>query len=267
MKRAAWLMLCVTANSVLGYPLRQNPDLLKPIPRDLLGLFGEDVTSTTSVSLTSQTELVYSADSVSIGGTHKPIAEAELPATTTSTHLGKAIPSKMSTTIPHPSPALQALAPVVIAKETTLTDVVYSTQPVLVPQQAAITTATAITTAAATAGEYVAQGANDTPPAELTEWKVIGVAVISVTLVAIIILAVTFFDSWWGFLSAVFTTKRDGGNETLLPDPDQRDWEFKLANEDGHRYPTMESLDSIAREKNREADRRVICGSQMPSNQ
>ncbi|KAF8168228.1 hypothetical protein B0H34DRAFT_792859 [Crassisporium funariophilum] len=85
-----------------------------------------------------------------------------------------------------------------------------------------------------------------TPPSEITEWKVIGIAVISVTLIASIILAVTFFDSWWGFLrAAILGQRRHGGNEDLVPDWEKRSWELRVANEDGHRYPTLASLESI----------------------
>ncbi|KIM47461.1 hypothetical protein M413DRAFT_439121 [Hebeloma cylindrosporum] len=80
---------------------------------------------------------------------------------------------------------------------------------------------------------YVAD-APTTPPAELTEWKVIGIAVITITFIGTVILAFSFFDSWWGFVC------------------DKRSWEFRLASEDGHRYPTMSSLESIAKEKDKD---------------
>jgi hypothetical protein len=89
-----------------------------------------------------------------------------------------------------------------------------------------------------------------TPPAELTEWKVIGIGVITVTLIAILILSISFFDSWWGFLRAVTCGKKTGeneGEETMVPDGEKlrKSWEFKLASEDGHRYPTLSSMESI----------------------
>lgn len=40
--------------------------------------------------------------------------------------------------------------------------------------------------------------------------------------------------------------------EELIPDWEKRSWEFRLASEDGHRYPTMSSLESIAKEKDKE---------------
>lgn len=95
------------------------------------------------------------------------------------------------------------------------------------------------------------QEAPATPPGELTEWKVIGIAVTTITFFATIVLSVVFFDSWWGFLrAAICGAKRAReGEETLVPDWSQRSWEFKLASEDGHRYPTMASLESIVKEK------------------
>ena len=102
---------------------------------------------------------------------------------------------------------------------------------------------------------YVAD-APTTPPAELTEWKVIGIAVITITFIGTVILAFSFFDSWWGFVCDAFCGGRGRRNrrgmkhagEELIPDWEKRSWEFRLASEDGHRYPTMSSLESIAKE-------------------
>ncbi len=99
--------------------------------------------------------------------------------------------------------------------------------------------------------------APSTPPGELTEWKVIGIAVITITFIATVVLLVSFFDSWWGFVRAVVCGKSRKGNmstrglagETLVPDWEKRSWEFRLANEDGHRYPTMSSSGSVVKEK------------------
>jgi len=111
-------------------------------------------------------------------------------------------------------------------------------------QQTSKTTATSTSATLA----YIPE-APATPPAEATEWKVIGIAIISITFVATVILAVVFFDSWWGFLrDLIFGKKHDGGSENLVPDWEKRSWEHKLANEDGHRYPTLASLDSMAKE-------------------
>ena len=99
--------------------------------------------------------------------------------------------------------------------------------------------------------------APSTPPGELTEWKVIGIAVITITFIATVVLLVSFFDSWWGFVRAAVCGKSRKGDmstrglagETLVPDWEKRSWEFRLASEDGHRYPTMSSLGSVVQEK------------------
>lgn len=95
-----------------------------------------------------------------------------------------------------------------------------------------------------------------TPPGELAQWKVIGISIICVTFVAIIIMAVTFFETWSAFVRDVAgcggcRKGRDkgmqNGMEDLSPDWNRRTWEFKLANEDGHRYPTLTSIDSMTK--------------------
>jgi hypothetical protein len=87
-----------------------------------------------------------------------------------------------------------------------------------------------------------------TPPGEVTEWKVIGIAVITITFITTVVLAITFFDSWWGFLRAIFLgDKRNGGDEKLVPDWDKQSWEYDLSKEDGHRCPTTASLESIVK--------------------
>lgn len=92
--------------------------------------------------------------------------------------------------------------------------------------------------------------APSTPPDEMTEWKVIGIAIISITFIATVILMIAFFDSWWGFLRDIFLGKKEKeAAEDMWPDTGKKGWEFKLANEDGHRYPTLASLDSLGEEK------------------
>lgn len=88
-----------------------------------------------------------------------------------------------------------------------------------------------------------------TPPGELTQWKIIGISIICVTFIAVVVLLITFFDNWWRFVKDVFgISKKGGGSETFLtPDWKRRTWEAKLAGEDGHRYPTMTSVDSPAK--------------------
>ncbi|XP_006454139.1 hypothetical protein AGABI2DRAFT_113898 [Agaricus bisporus var. bisporus H97] len=91
-----------------------------------------------------------------------------------------------------------------------------------------------------------------TSPEEATQWKVIGIGIITVGLIATVILSIIFFDSWWNFICDLLcgkTRRRSKGEENMIPDWERRDWEFKLANEDGHRYPTMTSLTDIADHK------------------
>ncbi|RXW24051.1 hypothetical protein EST38_g1811 [Candolleomyces aberdarensis] len=95
---------------------------------------------------------------------------------------------------------------------------------------------------------------SSTPPGELAQWKVIGISIICVTFVAIIIIAVTFFDTWTAFMKDVIGCggcrkgRKDKRDEPhLVPDWNRRTWEFKLANQDGHRYPTMASMDSMTK--------------------
>ncbi|KAJ6483902.1 hypothetical protein DFH09DRAFT_1211627 [Mycena vulgaris] len=61
-------------------------------------------------------------------------------------------------------------------------------------------------------------------------------------IVAAVMLSIVFFDSWWGFLRAL-------GTEDMVPDWARRDWEFKIASEDGHRYPTLSSLEFMSKPK------------------
>ncbi|KAJ7109920.1 hypothetical protein C8R44DRAFT_800910 [Mycena epipterygia] len=96
----------------------------------------------------------------------------------------------------------------------------------------------------------VTKEAPSTPPAEAAEWKVIGIAAVSIGLVAGIMLSIVFFDSWWGFMRALVGKKRkERGTEDMVPDWARRDWEFKIASEDGHRYPTLASLESMTKPK------------------
>ncbi|KAJ6621073.1 hypothetical protein B0H10DRAFT_2018526 [Mycena sp. CBHHK59/15] len=105
---------------------------------------------------------------------------------------------------------------------------------------------TSVASATATIG--VTQEAPNTPPGEAAQWKVIGIAAIGMGLIAAVMLSIIFFDSWWGFLRAlVGKKKKERGMEDLVPDWGRRDWEFKIASEDGHRYPTLASLESMTK--------------------
>jgi hypothetical protein len=87
----------------------------------------------------------------------------------------------------------------------------------------------------------VIDSASITPPNEVEQWKVIGIGIMCVTFVGTVILLIVFFDSWWGFLCAlVGRSKKDiEGIEELYSDGEEVPWKYKLAREDGHRYPTM----------------------------
>lgn len=94
--------------------------------------------------------------------------------------------------------------------------------------------------------EYITPEESTTPPGEAGEWKVVGISIIAVTFVATVILAIAFFDSWWGFLRDVVCGKRYSvGEENLIPDWEKSSWDYKFASEDGHRYPIMTSLDDV----------------------
>ncbi|TEB14444.1 hypothetical protein FA13DRAFT_1747992 [Coprinellus micaceus] len=75
-----------------------------------------------------------------------------------------------------------------------------------------------------------------TPPGELAQWKVIGISIICVTVRRYHHNGCDGRDK--GMRS---------GMENLSPDWDRRTWEFKLASEDGHRYPTLTSMDSMTK--------------------
>jgi hypothetical protein len=73
---------------------------------------------------------------------------------------------------------------------------------------------------------------------------VIGIAVIAVSVVGTMILAIVFFDQWWGFLCDVCGRRRKwrgGGKEELVPDWERGSWGFKI--EDGNlpAYPSFGS--------------------------
>ncbi|KAI9445059.1 hypothetical protein H4582DRAFT_879730 [Lactarius indigo] len=75
------------------------------------------------------------------------------------------------------------------------------------------------------------------PPAELPQkhahadvWRVVGIAVIAVSVVGTTILAVVFFDQWWSFLCDVCgrrKRRRKYGKEELVPDWERGSWVFR----------------------------------------
>lgn len=68
------------------------------------------------------------------------------------------------------------------------------------------------------------------------DWRVIGVAVIAVSVIGSAILAVVFFDQWWRFVHDVCggrRRKRKEGVEELVPDWEKGSWEYRPEKEDG----------------------------------
>ncbi|KAK2461428.1 hypothetical protein APHAL10511_005891 [Amanita phalloides] len=99
-----------------------------------------------------------------------------------------------------------------------------------------------------------AQDASQKSPSEATQWKVIGITVFCITVVGAIMLAAFFSDTLIKLLKDVCLggnrkrTKR--GEETMVPDWQRRSWEYKIADEEGHRYPTVSSsLQSMTENK------------------
>ncbi|EKM61605.1 uncharacterized protein PHACADRAFT_248295 [Phanerochaete carnosa HHB-10118-sp] len=73
------------------------------------------------------------------------------------------------------------------------------------------------------------------------EWKIIGVAVISFSAVAAILLLAVFFDQWWNFMrDLVWKKKRKDLNhvEELIPDWEKTGWEIRMARHND-RYPSL----------------------------
>lgn len=76
------------------------------------------------------------------------------------------------------------------------------------------------------------------------DWHVIGIAVIAVSAVGTMILAVVFFDQWWGFLRDLCGRRRKwhgGGKEELVPDWGRASWEFKVEDDTLPAYPSFRS--------------------------
>ncbi|KAF8971716.1 hypothetical protein BDZ97DRAFT_1752982 [Flammula alnicola] len=222
----------ILAGLVIGRPLQHIRTALLA-ERDLLGLFdgtqGNMATTTPQEVYTFQPGAPTTINSVPFG--------LLMSSSTSARVAGTPIVSTISTS------RTEIASPSI----TPLTQMAGSTTATPYPDPATVT----FSSVSYSIG-YVAD-APTTPPAELTEWKVIGIAVITITFIATAVLSVAFFDSWWGFVCAVVCGKRKRkgrglGEETLVPDWEKRSWEFRLASEDGHRYPTMASLESIVKE-------------------
>ncbi|KZT30785.1 hypothetical protein NEOLEDRAFT_1237980 [Neolentinus lepideus HHB14362 ss-1] len=81
-----------------------------------------------------------------------------------------------------------------------------------------------------------------------TEWKVMGIAVIAISGLAVMVITVVFYDQWSKFLLDIFCCgkrkKKDEGFEEFVPDWEKGSWEVQLKQEDAgsQRYPSMEDL-------------------------
>ncbi|KAJ4485739.1 hypothetical protein J3R30DRAFT_1398680 [Lentinula aciculospora] len=78
------------------------------------------------------------------------------------------------------------------------------------------------------------------------EWKVIGIGLIVIASIASMILLTVFFESWSGFVRDMCGRKAYGaGVEEMKSDPEEKTWQHHLSSEDGHRYPSASSIESI----------------------
>ncbi|KIY50414.1 hypothetical protein FISHEDRAFT_57266 [Fistulina hepatica ATCC 64428] len=93
---------------------------------------------------------------------------------------------------------------------------------------------------------------------DISQWKIIGIAVLSLGSVAVLILAIYTFDTWSSFLRDAFPCgKRRRSihwNEDLKADDEEifgrqsmKKWEWRIASEESHRYPTLSNLGTMPR--------------------
>lgn len=126
------------------------------------------------------------------------------------------------------------------------------------PPTSSLATATS-TSSMASATSTPASNKTTSGFGEMKQWKIIGIAVICVSFVGGVILLITFFDSWWGFLKAFFCGgRRRRSSELLIPDHDTRNWEFAIANEDEHRYPKMAVLEDVVKTQREQENRQPL---------
>ncbi|KAF5352448.1 hypothetical protein D9756_005907 [Leucocoprinus leucothites] len=178
------------------------------------------------------------------------------------------------TTVPEPSLTSTAIGIRTVVHTSTTAGTTKNNSPITSTTQPLSTATTEIITALAatsgwtmstttmTAPTPVVPEAPTTSAEEATQWKVIGIGIITVGLIATVILSIIFFDSWWHFVCDLFCGRwrkrgKNQGQENMVPDWETRDWEFKLANEDGHRYPTISSLADITEGQGRKPPREL----------
>ncbi|CAK5280326.1 unnamed protein product [Mycena citricolor] len=142
-----------------------------------------------------------------------------------------------STTIPSITPTSLGLLPTSTNSQITETGRSDSSA-----SQAPSSTTTSAQTTTASDPVLPASGASD-----VAKWKVVGIATLGAVVVSAVLLAIVYFDTWYGTLLALFGKQHDFGKEEMVPDWAKGEWEFKIASEDGHRYPTMSSLESMTK--------------------
>jgi len=230
------LVALLAASAVLGSPVTLRaliPDLLSEVDSD-----GSDRPAATTPATTAAT--VTTAHS-----TRPSLTEAKdgLLKTATDKLHGLLDPHATSTTSPMHQPAEKT------SSILTAATVGVTTAPSEKQSTAGSDPASSISASASppqTSASDTGRGGADISSQESSQWKVIGIGIMSVTLIGVVVLLIIFFDKWWAFIRAAFgIQKRRAGSEDLVPDWNRRSWEFKVAQEDGHRYPTKSSLENI----------------------
>ncbi|KAF7307139.1 ABC transporter protein [Mycena indigotica] len=111
-------------------------------------------------------------------------------------------------------------------------------------------------------------GDTSTTSSAAAQWKIIGVTTVGIAVVAGFLLCILYYDALWGCMLAMVGKKKrkNKGTEDLVPDWARGEWEYKIASEDGHRYPTMASLESMAKNlKSPNPDPHSLVPSRLPS--
>lgn len=137
----------------------------------------------------------------------------------------------------HSSSAAQLALATPIVKTPTLSHLTPTSQPPT-PTPEGVTTQTSIRVTSTSPNTTLPASPPWSPLAGLPQrhvhaddWRVVGIAVIAVSVVGTTILAVVFFDQWWRFLCDICgrsTKRRKSGKEELVPDWERRSWEFKV---------------------------------------
>ncbi|CCM04460.1 uncharacterized protein FIBRA_06640 [Fibroporia radiculosa] len=122
----------------------------------------------------------------------------------------------------------------------TSTSAVFSSQATSVSSLLVSTSTASITSSL---GPVHSSGAlSATSSGSSSTWKIVGVAVISFTAVALVLVAAVFFDHWRKFMRDILCRRRsDDGLEELVPDWEKASWEVRFK-DDRHRYPSFASI-------------------------